>query len=277
MNTANRTLPAMPRPPRLHINHVLLMPAFRVIKLLYLLSCFALPCLVLLIALQYVFPLWLTFLLVVAAVLLACLAITLLFKVLNHLPPSFVRVDGRIFFLYTDGFLMMSEDTSRCHIVHWNELAEFRISRIVRYNVRLLNGLLVKIDTQGRQTRALTDRIEHEIAQRYAPAALTSYHQGHVLDFGRVRVSTQGMEIDDGFQQSSWHTLAWSDIAQIRLVFPSPFSTPVNTFLVCCKNRHHQGHQHRYLLDLKDIPNLSVLQEILKIQHCPYRYHSILF
>ncbi len=277
MNTVNRMLPAIPKMPRTPTNNTFVTMALRVIKLLYVLSCFVLPCLVLLIALQLSLAFWTTALLVFAAILLVCLVITLPFKMENHLPASFVRVGPRIFFLYAEGFLMMNEDASRCHIVHWNELEEFWINRKSQYVVRLVNGLLVKIDTQGTQAKPLTDRIEREVAKRYAPAALTTYRQGQVLTFGRVRVSMQSIQVDDGFQQPAWHTLSWNDVVKVRTTFPHMLNSPINALLIYCKESHQQGNRRCYLVYLKDIPNISVLQEIIKAQHCPYQRGTLLF
>jgi hypothetical protein len=267
MNMVNRILP-MPRATRQSVSGTTMV--LRAVKLLYTLSCFALPFLILLIALQHSLPFLSSTLLIAGAILLVALIMPLPFRVENRLPTSFVRVGTRLFFLYAEGFLMMNEDASRCHIVHWSELEEFWINKKSQYIVRLLNGLLVKIDTQGVQSRALTDRIEHEVAQRYAPDALAMYKQGHVLSFGRVRVSTQGMQVDDGFQVPSWHTLAWNEIARVHITFPHLLKTDINAFMIYCKDSHRQGQKRRYLVYLKDIPNISVLQEIMKVQNCSY-------
>ena len=250
--------------------------ALRVIKLLYMLSCLALPCLVLVIALQLSLAFWTTVVLVSAAILLAGLAIKLPFKIENHLPASFIRIGPHLFFVYSEGFLMMNEDASRCHVIHWNELEEFWINRNSQYVIRLVNGLLIKIDAQGTGAKHLTDRIEREVAQRYVPDALTTYRQGQVLNFGRVRVSARGMEVDDGFQQPSWHSLSWNNIARIRMTFPHMLSTPINALLIYYKDSQRQWQQRSYLVYLKDIPNISVLQEIIKAQRCPYQRGTLI-
>jgi hypothetical protein len=268
MNMVNRILP-IPKSSRQPANGTTI--ALRAVKLLYALSCFALPFIILLITLQLALPFFNGTLLVIGAILLVCLITPLPLRVENRLPASFVRIGPRLFFLYTEGFLMMNEDASRCHVVHWSELEEFWINKKSQYIVRLMNGLLVKIDTRGAQSRALTDRIEHEVAQRYAPEALTLYKQGRLLSFGRVRVSTQGMQVDDGFQVPSWHALAWDEIARVHITFPHLLKTDINAFMIYCKDSHRQGQKRRYLVYLKDIPNISVLQEIMKMQNCSYR------
>jgi hypothetical protein len=88
---------------------------------------------------------------------------------------------------------------------------EGRIGQLHHFTVRLRDGRNFSWTPNLRDVAELGETVQREVADRLLPGARAACQAGEEVDFGRIKVSGQGILRDDG------EILPWADVAKVEV------------------------------------------------------------